>query len=207
MSVSVVTSHDAIHPSDEDRIGARSRVECPGRAGRGAVPSLTVTYHSNFWPAPSSPTRWSCWSPRRHRCSGRSGRSCRWRTVDQEGHRQRVGIRIGHADAERRRGADAGGAVGRAVERRRVGDARQGRDLGRREGGPVDPGVVEQAGEPRVASLWAPSRRQFVGADGRRAGEVAAFLDAIDVQRDCRAVIGGGNVHPGRLLTGRRGMS
>ena len=129
---------------DEYRVGARDGVEGPGRTGRGQRPvadgGVPLELLAGAQAGPGL------------RVVGAGGDSCvlgdlgevaaRERATE-EGHGERVGVGIGHADAQRRRGADPGASVGRRVERRRV----------RRVGS----GGRDEAGRPR--SGWARRRR------------------------------------------------
>ena len=104
MSVSVgdVARRD-VTSSDEDRIGTGGGIEGPGRAGRGRVPSLTVAYHSNFWPAPRFAHEVVVLVPEATaRVLADLGEVAAGERAPEEGHRHRVGVGIGHADAERR---------------------------------------------------------------------------------------------------------
>ena len=155
VAVSVVTEHDAISPAPTNTgslPGAVLKVQVGPVVV--SVPSLTVAYHSNVWPAPrldqvvvvvapeATAVFWAIWAktPLAERAT-------------EEGHGQRVTVRVGHADAQGRRGADAGGGIRRGVQGRRRGRVvRAGpgvverEDLGGGECGARDAHVVEQAG-------------------------------------------------------------
>ena len=132
------------------------------------LPSLTVTYHSNFWPSARLDQMACRWCPRRRRVLGDLGEDAARERAAEVGHRQRVVVGIGDADVEGRRGADPGGAVGRCVERRDAGAKLPG-------GGGTKPGTQAAAADGRTVDLVAlepsptSSRCRFIrGPSGHR---------------------------------------
>ena len=191
---------------DEHRVGARGRVKVQVGPVVVAVPSLTVTYHSNFWPAPmfahevvvlvpeATPVFWAIWV----KLPLANGRPKKVTVIGLASGSDTPTLSVGEVPI-------AGGAVGRAVERRGVGGTGRGRkrrDLRGREGRRIDACVVEQAARNCTSAvvLRTKAKRQAVGPDRVAWSGDGTLLDAVDVQPDRGAVIRGRDVHPGRVV-------